>query len=141
MPHPASQAAGFRGRPEPPARSGRSPDPAARVRCDVAAELAGAFLGVPVEKIRHPRRQRAAICRARHVAMYIANVSFRVSLTAMAAEFGRDRSSCSHAVGRIEDGRDDPALDALLERLDGLTSVLDAALPPLRETSDGEHRR
>jgi hypothetical protein len=133
VPHPASHLSGSGGRPEPSVPRVRRPDPAARIRCDVAAELAGALLGVPVAKIRHARRQRAPICRARHVAMYIANVSFRVSLTAMAAEFGRDRSSCSHAVARIEDKRDDPALDALLARLDGLTELLDAALPPLRE--------
>ncbi|WP_279477792.1 helix-turn-helix domain-containing protein [Aureimonas sp. SK2] len=91
-----------------------------RLQCRVAIDIVSAFLGVPAADILSERRAQAPIARARHVAMYLAHVSFQLSLNAVANGFGRDRSSVSYGVARVEDGRDDRAFDAMLGRMEAL---------------------
>ncbi|MEF2071863.1 helix-turn-helix domain-containing protein [Consotaella aegiceratis] len=99
-----------------------------RGRCILAREIAGAMMDVPVADIARPQRSKAGICEARHVAMYLAHVIFQLSLTAIAVDFGRDRTSVAHAVRRIEDQRDDDAFDRLLCRLERLATSCDELL-------------
>ncbi|MEF2551779.1 helix-turn-helix domain-containing protein [Aurantimonas sp. A2-1-M11] len=99
-----------------------------RSACRLAREIASAFLNVPVHDIDRPTRAIAPICEARHVSMYLAHVVFQVPLTAMAGEFGRDRTTVAHAVRRIEDRRDDANFDAVIERLERLSAAIRAAL-------------
>lgn len=111
--------------PEPPSfprhRFRASPAEAhAATACRMAQEIVSAFFEVPVAEIRRPNRAVSHICDARHVAMYLANVIFQVSLSRMAASFGRDRTSIAHAVRRVEDRRDDAQFDAQLCRLEVL---------------------
>lgn len=88
--------------------------------CRVARGIAGAAFDVPDEEIRRRTRSVAPICRARHTAMYLAHITFQLPMTAVAREFGRDRTSVSHAVQRIEDRRDDPDFERKLQRLETL---------------------
>jgi chromosomal replication initiation ATPase DnaA len=56
---------------------------------------------------------------ARQVAMYLAHVGFALSFEAVGQNFGRDRTTVSHACRVVEDSRDDVWLDcrlAVLER-------------------------
>jgi len=49
--------------------------------------------------------------------MYLTHVVFEMSLARVADAFGRDRTTAAHACHLIEDGRDDPAFDALMDRI------------------------
>lgn len=61
-----------------------------------------------------PEWVRAA--RARQCAFYLAHVEFSVGFADLAAAVGSSKQRVHKAVRRIEDLRDDPDLDALLER-------------------------
>ena len=91
--------------------------------CDLAREIVSAMLDVPVAEINRPSRSVAPTCRARHVAIYLANVVFQVPLAVIASEFGRDRTSVGHAIRRIEDERDSADFDSLVSRLERLAAV------------------
>lgn len=75
---------------------------------------------IPIRLLVHVSRCRADTARARQLAMYLAHVVKGISLTAIGAAFGRDRTTVSYACGLIEDLRDDPAFDAELDRLENL---------------------
>lgn len=68
--------------------------------------------------LRRATRGRAKVARARQVAMYLAHVACGMSLTEVGRTFARDRTTVSHACGVIEDGRDDPTFDRVLELLE-----------------------
>jgi hypothetical protein len=55
---------------------------------------------------------------ARQIAMYLTHVAFGMSLARVAFAFARDRSTVAHACHVIEDRRDDPKLDDLLDQLE-----------------------
>ena len=92
--------------------------------CHLARRVAAEMLDVPVGEIETGARSPQPVCLARHVAVYLAHVVFQLSFTAIAAEFGRDRSSIGYAVRRIEDQRDDAAFDALLSRHEARAAAL-----------------
>lgn len=73
-----------------------------------------AMLRVPLAKLRSSRRGRAPVASARQMAMYLAHVGFGLNYTRTGICFGRDRTTVRHACGRIEDRRDDPAMDLAL---------------------------
>ncbi len=52
------------------------------------------------------------------MAIYLTHIALAWPLWRVAAAFGRDRSTVSHAVRSIEDLRDDRALDSLLGALE-----------------------
>lgn len=67
-----------------------------------------------------PRWLKAA--RVRQLAFYLAHVELGVSLSALAAAVGTTKQRVHKAVGRVEDLRDDAALDGLLERTSAFLS-------------------
>jgi chromosomal replication initiation ATPase DnaA len=72
----------------------------------------------------HPTRGRSRIAFARQVAMYLAHVTFGLTLTAVGRAFGRDRTTVSHACALVEDARDDPDFDRTLELLESIAKHL-----------------
>lgn len=93
----------------------RSED-AARAR--LASSLSGYVFGVDQTDLYAPTRGVQAVSLARQVAMYLTHVSFGLSLARVANAFVRDRSTVAHACHLIEDRRDDPAFDDMLEALE-----------------------
>lgn len=81
-----------------------------RTACDIVA----AALDLSPIELEGPTRGRAEAALGRQIAMYLAHCCCGLSLNAVAAGFGRDRSTVTHALHLIEDRRDDPAFDALL---------------------------
>lgn len=73
---------------------------------------------IPIRLLVHVSRCQADTARARQLAMYLAHVSKGISLTAIGAAFGRDRTTVSYACNLIEDLRDDARFDAELDRLE-----------------------
>jgi chromosomal replication initiation ATPase DnaA len=57
------------------------------------------------------------IAAARQVAMYLAHVCCRMTLTEVGAMFGRDRTTVAHGCLRVEMRRDDPSFDRALDLL------------------------
>ena len=96
--------------------------------CRLSRQIASAVLAIPLEEIAQANRGEAEICTARHVAMYLAHVIFQVPLTAIGADFGRDRTSVAHAIRRVEDQRDRHDFDAQLTRLEALAGECRALL-------------
>jgi chromosomal replication initiation ATPase DnaA len=85
----------------------------ARFACNAAAFA----LGVK-EDLLGPDRGSAPIAFARQVAMYLTHVAFGMSLHRVAVAFARDRSTVAYACHLIEDRRDDPKLDDMLDQLE-----------------------
>jgi hypothetical protein len=111
------------------------PDPARIDAARIDAAMAGfvtyvvsVATGVEAGKIFATTRHSAAAARARHVAMYLAHIGLAWPLTRVGAAFGRDRTTASHAVQRVEDLRDQPGFDAALEALE---ACVRAGPPPL----------
>ncbi len=75
-------------------------------------------LAVPVVALQTATRGKAPIARARQIAMYLAHVVCGHSLTEVGSMFRRDRTTVAHACALIEDGRDDPLFDRLLELME-----------------------
>jgi chromosomal replication initiation ATPase DnaA len=74
--------------------------------------------GVAYDELHGNTRGRAKIAFARQVAMYLAHVACRLTLTDTGRLFGRDRTTVAHACTVIEDRRDDPVFDRALDLLE-----------------------
>ncbi len=95
------------------------PDPRRdRLAAAFVTSLVAMATGVPAREIFAPTRARAPAARARQIAMYLAHVGFAWPMARVAAAFGRDRTTASHACHRIEDMRDDADFDARLAAME-----------------------
>lgn len=90
----------------------------------VIEQTVAQVFGVEGVDLRRATRGRAKVARARQVAMYLAHVACGMSLSEVGRTFARDRTTVSHACGVIEDGRDDPTFDRVLELLEQVVQSL-----------------
>lgn len=90
---------------------------AGRLRAIVETSVVTVF-GISREHLGSVSRGRARVALARQVAMYLCHVAFRLSLTDVGRIFRRDRTTVSHACGVVEDLRDDPRFDRVLDMLE-----------------------
>ncbi len=67
--------------------------------------------------------------------MYLAHVGCGLSLTQTGRLFGRDRTTVAHACGVIEDRRDDPVFDRVLDLLEWAVPVLTVRPLPLPQSA------
>jgi hypothetical protein len=67
---------------------------------------------------------------ARQVAIYLAHVGCGLTYTQAARLYGRDRSTAAHACKVVEDRRDDPRVDRILELLEGCARMGLAQIEP-----------
>jgi hypothetical protein len=84
----------------------------------------GQVFGIAGKDLRRSTRGRARVALARQVAMYLAHVGCGLSLTETGRLFERDRTTVAHACGVIEDRRDDPIFDRVLDLLEWAVPVL-----------------
>ena len=68
--------------------------------------------------LMHPLRGGADVAFARQVAMYLAHVGCALSLTEAARVYGRERTTAAHACKVVEERRDDPLFDRVIELLE-----------------------
>ncbi len=92
-------------------------DPDAALRRMLVNAVAGA-LAVRPDRIDAPARGTARIAFARQLAIYLARTRLGLSFTEAGRLFHRDRTTAAHACDRVEELRDDVAIDALVERLE-----------------------
>lgn len=90
----------------------------------VIEQTVAQVFGVEGGDLRRSTRGRAKVARARQVAMYLAHVACGMSLSEVGRTFARDRTTVSHACGVVEDGRDDPTFDRVLELLEQVVQAL-----------------
>lgn len=95
--------------------------------CLMVGHREGAFAGQT-----RGRERRAAVHR-RQIAMYVAHVVLRLSLTDIGIAYGRDRTTVGHACNVVEDRRDDAAYDCFVG---GIERIVTSALE-LRGVSHG----
>ena len=122
-PAPAPRAAGRHTVFDPATPATQDPARIDAARLDAAMAgfvtyVVSVATGVEAGKIFATTRHSAAAARARHVAMYLAHIGLAWPLSRVGAAFGRDRTTASHAVQRVEDLRDRPGFDAALEVLE-----------------------
>lgn len=86
--------------------------------CQIAVAVAAADAGVGVEALLSHSRSTAPVALARQLAMYLAHVGLGLPQAAVAAAFGRDRSTVAHACRRIEELRDAAPFDHKVGRLE-----------------------
>ena len=87
------------------------------------AAIAAAF-AVPVDELRAPSRRTAAVAFARQSAMYLAHVVLCLDYSRIGRLFHRDRTTAAHACQLVEERRDDPAIDRLLDMLEDICEEL-----------------
>lgn len=85
--------------------------------------LVATALGVCPQAIREPRRGQARVAFARQIAIYLAHTRLGLNYTAAGAVFGRDRTTAAHAVRAIEERRENPTLDSMLDCLERAVDI------------------
>jgi len=81
---------------------------------------------IPSHLLFHRSRCRSNIAGARQLAMYLLHVTMGRTMVEVGDLFGRDRTTVSHACGRIEDRRDSPEFDEIVSTLEGDLDLLAA---------------
>jgi hypothetical protein len=96
----------------------------------------GRVFGIGGPDLRRATRGRARVALARQVAMYLAHVGCGLSLTETGRLFDRDRTTVAHACGVIEDRRDDPLFDRVLDLLEwAVPMIAERPLPEIQSAS------
>lgn len=88
-----------------------------RSRALLAMQAVASATGVPAAAINSRRRLGREVRRARAMAFYLCHAEYGWPLHRVGAAFDRDRTTVGAACRDVEDWRDDPVLDALLDRL------------------------
>lgn len=83
------------------------------------AAVAAAF-AVPLAELRARSRRTQGVAFARQSAMYLAHVVLGLNYSATGMLFHRDRTTAAYACQIVEDRRDDPRIDRLLQHLEGV---------------------
>ncbi|MDJ0931796.1 helix-turn-helix domain-containing protein [Breoghania sp.] len=86
--------------------------------CHLIQVTVVAVFGIASDMLKAPTRSRAPVAFARQVAMYVAYVSFGLSLTEVGRLFGRDRTTAGYVCRTVEDRRDDPAFDGMVTAIE-----------------------
>jgi len=89
-----------------------------RLTVAFVTSLVALAMDTPARDIASRQRTTVAAARGRQMALYLVHVVLAWPMWRVAAAFGRDRSTASHAVHVIEDLRDDLAFDTLLTELE-----------------------
>jgi Bacterial dnaA protein helix-turn-helix len=100
--------------------------------CWLTEEVVAATFAVPVAELRLPSRRSADVAFARQTAMYLAHVVFGLTHEKVGQLFRRDRTTARHACVLVEERRDNPAFDRVLQSLEGICIELSRGLktPP-----------
>ena len=88
-----------------------------RTRVGLAMQLIALSFDVPVAAMSGARLAPRA-CRARYLAVYLAHVGYGWTLERVGLAFGINRATAGSACRWSEDARDDPAMDAALDRME-----------------------
>ena len=102
----------------------------ARRVCRLLQVATAAAFGVPVAELRARSRRSAEVAFARQSAMYLAHVVLGLTYDAVGLAFNRDRTTAAHACRMVEDRRDDPVIDRMLQMLEAVCGEVARAVQP-----------
>jgi hypothetical protein len=89
---------------------------------DIAARfvesLVASAFGIKSGDLRTASRGRAKVALARQIAVYLTHTRLGLSFSQAGDFFGRDRTTAAHACRTVENCRDDPGFDAMLDCLE-----------------------
>lgn len=85
-----------------------------RAVCAAVRIIAGEMVFLIGGRVPAGHNRRFAVSHIQQIAMYVCHVVLQLTMTDIAAAFGRDRTTVGHACARVEDRRDDGAYDALI---------------------------
>lgn len=77
-------------------------------------------MGIALSELCAPTRRRPQVAQARQIAMYLCHIVFEIGICDAARAFGRDPSTVTHALRRIEEMRDEPEFDTSLTMIETL---------------------
>lgn len=80
--------------------------------------VVGLAFTIAADELRARTRRGARTAFARQVAMYLAHIGFGLSFAQVGRLFDRDRTTAAHACRLVEDRRDDPGFDLMLDHLE-----------------------
>ena len=90
---------------------------------DAEISIAHFSRSTPTADLMRTTRGRAGVALARQIAMYLAHVVGGESLTDIGQHFRRDRTTVAHACRLVEQRRDDPNFDRVLQLLEWVLPV------------------
>lgn len=91
--------------------------------CDGIIDLLSDAFGVSGSELRNSVRGTKDIARIRQIGMYVAHTMFGMTMTTVAAGFGRDRSTVMYACHQIENMRDDADFDQIIHNFERIVAV------------------
>jgi len=92
--------------------------------CRLLETTVAATFAVPPDDMRTPTRGSPQAAFARQASMYLAHVVLGCGFSEIGAVFDRDRTTVAHACRTVEERRDNPAIDAVLQSLENLCGEL-----------------
>lgn len=107
---PVAQSAAW----QPPSPPGRARDERSVELCESMIDVVAALFNVPGKELRRPGRSTLGVSRVRQIAMYVAHVTLRLTMSDIGRGFGRDRTTVVHACHLVEDLRDDEEFDRMV---------------------------
>lgn len=91
--------------------------------CECLIDIASALFSVPSKELRKPGRTAISVSRVRQIGMYVAHVVLRLTMGEVGVGFGRDRTTVHHACQVVEDMRDDPEFDRMVQVIERIASA------------------
>lgn len=82
---------------------------------DVIGRAVSAIFNVDQTMLTRASRGPSTTALARQAAMYLAHVTLGMTLTDVGRAFGRDRTTVAHACAVVEDARDKPDFDRMMD--------------------------
>jgi chromosomal replication initiation ATPase DnaA len=86
--------------------------------CPVLVASVVAAFGLTPADLRRPSRGTPRAAFARQVAMYCAHVWLGLSMTEVGRLFERDRTTVAHACRVVEEAREDPRVDRVVDAVE-----------------------
>jgi hypothetical protein len=87
-------------------------------------EAVAQVFGVHAPELHGLTRGRAQVALARQVAMYLAHIALGQTLSETGRLFSRDRTTVAHACCVVEDLRDNPVFDRIMQLLECVVRAL-----------------
>ncbi|MDB5526314.1 MAG: Chromosomal replication initiator DnaA protein [Rhizobium sp.] len=97
---------------------------AIRSVCGVVRMISGEMVFLTGGRVPTGRNRRFAMSHIQQIAMYVCHVVLQLTMTDIAAAFGKDRTTVGHACARVEDRRDDGAYDALISAVERIVNSI-----------------
>ena len=92
--------------------------------CEAMQDVLAACFSVSGRELRAQGRARSEICRVRQIGMYVAHVIAGLSMLEVGCGFQRDRSTVAHACHLVEDLRDDPEFERVIQMIERIAQAV-----------------